>query len=91
MRNHQSPGKACGFSIVTGCRYNLRICVVDHCPSGEELVGVDDCVMCEIGYWKDNNINPFMTCQMCDSSFITETKGSTSEALCNIGESIFMQ
>lgn len=58
------------------------------CSSGEEKSG-RVCIVCGVGYFKDNNVDKFSMCTLCPVEKITANNGSTSETQCTVGRLVF--
>ncbi|KAL3877077.1 hypothetical protein ACJMK2_034832 [Sinanodonta woodiana] len=65
-----------GSTSVSECIY--------FCPSGYELLQDDQCKMCPVGQYKDNNINIRSMCSVCPDGKVTSGMGATSQSQCTI-------
>jgi len=55
------------------------------CPAGHEETSTGHCHPCGIGYYRDNDKNPFGPCTLCPEKYITSSEYSISEDECTIG------
>lgn len=55
-----------------------------YCPSGKEKQSDGSCDDCDIGYFKDNNVDKFSECTLCGNGKITSAKAAVAETECTI-------
>ncbi|XP_048256923.1 uncharacterized protein LOC124140301 isoform X3 [Haliotis rufescens] len=55
-----------------------------YCNGGQEKLADGSCRTCPLGYYKDNSVYKFMSCEKCPINFVTSAPGADSAAKCNI-------
>ncbi|KAK7507523.1 hypothetical protein BaRGS_00001458, partial [Batillaria attramentaria] len=57
----------------------------EYCDSGYEKHSNGSCVVCSIGYYKDNTIDNFHNCTRCSNDqYVTPSEGATSDSDCTV-------
>ena len=73
--------------LVSLTRNVFPVCCPGYCDSGYQKMDNGTCIICPIGFYKDNSIDNFHECTRCaDPRFVTPSAGSTSQAQCTVCE-----
>ncbi|XP_070186674.1 uncharacterized protein [Littorina saxatilis] len=65
-----------GSTMMTECE--------QYCPSGYQKMN-GSCIICPIGFYKDNAIDNFYTCTACpDTRYVTPSEGATNVTQCTV-------
>ncbi|XP_067672504.1 uncharacterized protein [Haliotis asinina] len=55
-----------------------------YCNGGQEKLADGSCRTCPLGYYKDNSVYKFMSCQKCPTNFVTSAPGADSMSNCSV-------
>lgn len=64
--------------------WNILFSTAAYCNGGQEKLADGSCRTCPLGYYKDNSVYKFMSCEKCPINFVTSAPGADSAAKCNI-------
>ncbi|CAL1527991.1 unnamed protein product [Lymnaea stagnalis] len=83
-QKYQDTCKSCPADLST--RHTNSTSILDcesYCPSGYEKK-LNNCSSCPRGYYKDNSLDLFMECTLCETEYVTPNISSISKSNCTV-------